>query len=60
MSWVGLALIIVAVIAFVLLKTEHGVSRLGNRPFLTSIVAAGIVSLIVVGVVMTVAGFVSG
>ena len=31
MSWVGLALIIVAVIAFVLLKTEHGVSRLGNR-----------------------------
>ena len=59
MSWTGLALIVLAVIAFVLMRARLGISKLGSRPFLVSMVAAGITGLIAVGVVMVVAGFVS-
>ena len=55
----GLALIVLAVIAFVLMRARLGISKLGNRPFLVSLAAAGITGLIAVGVVMVASGFVT-
>ena len=55
----GLALIVLAVIAFVLMRARLGISKLGGQPFLVSMAAAGITGFIAVGVVMVVAGFVT-
>lgn len=60
MAWLGVGLIVIAGAVFILLRPKHGVSKLGNRPFLETIVAAMITGLAAIGIVMTVAGVVSG
>ena len=59
MSLIGLALIVLALIAFVLMRKRRGVPKLTNQPFLNSMMAAAISGLIAVGAVMVVAGFAS-
>lgn len=56
MSWIGVALIVVALIALFLMRARRGVT---NQPFFHSMMVAAITGLIAVGVVMVVAGFAS-
>jgi len=60
MAWLGVGLVVIAAVMFVLMWPRHDVSKLGNRPFLETMVAAVITGLAAIGIVMTVAGIVSG
>lgn len=59
MSLTGLALIVLAVIAFLLMRVRSGPSKRENQPLLQTMAAAGITGLGAVGVVMIVGAFVS-
>ena len=56
MSLTGVALIVLALIALVVMRERPGASKL-TTPFLISMMAAAISGLFAVGVVMVVAGF---